>query len=99
MARQRPTFGTFSEIGYLSGPSGRVVARARYRDRDGKNRLVQATGDARKQAERVLKAKLADRSLSQLAVSDLSPDSPFSDLVTYWLEALELEGRISKCTL
>ncbi|HWV48004.1 MAG TPA: hypothetical protein VN035_00990 [Microbacterium sp.] len=41
MARQRLTIGTFGEIGYLPGPSGRVVARARYRDWDGKNRLVQ----------------------------------------------------------
>ena len=99
MARQRLTIGTFGEIGYLSGPSGRVIARARYRDWDGKNRLVQATGDTRKQAERALKAKLADRSLFQPAASDLAPDSPFPDLVTYWLEDLELEGRISKRTL
>lgn len=66
MARQRLTIGTFGEIGYLPGPSGRVVARARYRDWDGKNRLVQATGETRKQAERALKAKLADRSCSNL---------------------------------
>lgn len=99
MARQRLTIGTFGEIGYLSGPSGRVVARARYRDWDGKNRLVQATGDTRKQAERALKAKLADRSLFQPAASTLTADSPFPDLVTYWLEDLELEGRISKRTL
>lgn len=98
MARQRLTIGTFGDIGYFSGPSGRVVARARYRDWDGKNRLVQATGDTRKQAERALKVKLADRSLFQPAASDLSPGSPFPDLMAYWLEDLELEGRISKRT-
>ena len=32
-------------------------------------------------------------------MSDLSPSSPFSDLVTCSLEDLELEGRISKRTL
>ena len=75
MARQRLTIGTFGEIGYLAGLSGRVVARALYRDWDGKNRLVQATGDTRKQVERALKAKLADCSLFQPAVSDLSSQS------------------------
>lgn len=44
MSRQRLTIGTFGEIGHLVSPSGRVVARARYRDWDGKSRLVQATG-------------------------------------------------------
>lgn len=98
MSRQRLTIGTFGDVGFLAGPNGRSIARARYRDWDGKNRLVQATGDTRKQAERALKAKLADRSLFQPAASTLTPDSPFPDLVTYWLEDLELEGRLSKRT-
>ncbi len=99
MSRQRLTIGTFGEIGYLRSPNGRTAARARYRDWDGKSRLVQATGDTRKSAERALKAKFAERSLFQPASSDLTPDSPFPDLVTYWLEDLELEGRVSKRTL
>jgi len=69
MSRQRLTIGTFGDIGFLAGPSGRSIARARYCDWDGKNRLVQATGDTRKQAERALKAKLAERSLFQPAAS------------------------------
>jgi len=52
----------------------------------------------REQAERALKAKLAKRSLFQPAASTLTPDSPFRDLVTYWLEDLGLEGRLSKRT-
>jgi len=99
MSRQRLTIGTFGEIGHLVSPSGRVVARARYRDWDGKTRLVQATGDTRKSAERALKAKLAERSLFQPSSSTLTPDSPFPDLVAYWLEDLELEDRLSKRTL
>lgn len=99
MSRQRLTIGTFGEIGYLASPNGRVVARARCRDWDGKTRLVQATGDTRKSAERALKAKLADRSLFQPSSSALTPDSPFLDLVAYWLEDLELEDRLSKRTL
>lgn len=99
MVHQRLTIGTFGKIGYLSASSGRVAARARYRDWDGKNQLMQATGDTQKQAERALKAKLAERSLFQHAASGLSPDSPFSDRGTYWLEDFGLEGHISKRTL
>ncbi|MEV7633164.1 tyrosine-type recombinase/integrase [Microbacterium sp. NPDC089318] len=99
MSRQRLTIGTFGDIGFLTNPNGRVVARARYRDWDGKNRLVQATGDTRRAAELALKAKLADRSLFQPGGSALTPDSPFPHLATYWLEDLELEDRLSKTTL
>lgn len=60
---------------------------------------MQTTGDTPKAAERALKAKLADRGLYQPSTSALSPDSRFPDLVAYWLEDLELEGRISTRTL
>lgn len=98
MSRQRLTIGTFGDISYLDSPNGRIVARARYRDWDGKNRLVQATGDTRKAAERALKAKLAERSLFQPSSSTLTPDSSFPDLVAYWLEDLDLEDRLSTRT-
>ncbi|MFT4259600.1 hypothetical protein [Microbacterium sp.] len=93
------TIGTFGEIGHLVSPNGRVVARARYRNWDGKTRLVLDTGNTRKSAERALKAKLADRTLFQPSSSALTPDSPFPDVVAYWLEGLELEDRLSKTTL
>lgn len=99
MSRQRLTIGTFGDIGFLTSANGRVVARARYRDWDGKNRLVQATGDTQRAAELALKAKLAERSLFQPGGSALTPDSPFPDLVAYWLEDLALEDRLSKTTL
>lgn len=76
MSRKRLTIGTFGETGHLVGPGGRAGARARYRDWDDKTRLVQATGDTRKSAERVLKAKLADRSLFQPSSSALTPGQP-----------------------
>jgi len=98
MSRQRLTIGTFGEIGYLRAAGGRTVARVRYRDWDGKTRLVQATGDTRKAAEHVLKAKLADRSLFQPSFAALTSDSAFSDLVAYWLEELDLEDRPSRTT-
>ena len=99
MSRQRLTIGTFGDIGFLTSANGRVVARARYRDWDGKNRLVQATGDTQRAAELALKAKVAERGLFQQGGSALTPDSPFPDMVAYWLEDLALEDRLSKTTL
>jgi len=94
----RLAIGTFGEIGFVTTPAGRVTARARYRDWDGRSRLVQATGDTARSAERLLKAKFTDRSLFQPASAALTPDSSFLDLVAYWLEDMELEDRISKGT-
>lgn len=99
MSAPRLSIGTFGDIGFVHTDSGRVTARVRYRDWDGRTRLVQATGDTPKAAERALKAKLADRGLFQPSGSALTPDSRFPDLVAYWLEDLELEGRISIRTL
>lgn len=47
---------------------------------------------------RGLKKKLAERSLYQPTSGHLTPDSPFGDLVEYWLEDIKLEGRISRTT-
>lgn len=98
MSRERLTIGTFGDVCCLKQPSGRIMARARYRDWDGKSRLVQATGDTRRAASQALKKKLAERTLFQPSMLSLTPDSPFSDLVTYWLEDLDLEDRLAKNT-
>ncbi|TFC91270.1 MULTISPECIES: site-specific integrase [Cryobacterium] len=98
MPRQRLTVGTFGDITTRKLPSGRFAARTRYRDWDGHARLVQASGTTAKAAERALKAKIADRDLFQPADTSLTPDSLFSDLVTYWLEHIDLEARISRTT-
>lgn len=98
MSRPRLTIGTFGEIGFQSTASGRVSAYARYRDWDGITRVVQATAATEKTAERVLKAKLAERSLFQPADTLLTPDSSFEDLADYWLADLELEDHLAKST-
>lgn len=98
MSRPRLPIGTFGTIGFQTASTGRVTARARYRDWDGKSRHVQAAGGTKRAAEHALKAKLADRTLFQPAGIRLSADSPFRDLVTYWLEDLEIEDRLSKTT-
>jgi len=98
MPRQRLTIGTFGDISTRKVPTGRYEARTRYRDWDGRARLVQASGATAKAAERALKAKLAVRDLFQPTDTTLTPDSLFSDLVTYWLDDIDLEGRISRTT-
>ena len=98
MSRPRLSIGTFGEILFLDKPNGKVEARVRYRDWDGKRRDVQATGTTRRTAEQALKEKLAQRALFQPAQGVLTPDSTFTQLVDYWLEDLDLEGRIARST-
>jgi len=98
MARPRLEIGTFGDIWFDTEAAGRVTARTRYRDWDGRRRLVQASGTTEKTAERALKRKLAERSLFQPAAGVLTPDSGFGELVDYWLEHLDLEGHLSKTT-
>jgi hypothetical protein len=100
MGRPRRTIGSFGDITTRILPSGRFEARTRYRDWDGRSRIVQATADTAKAAERAQKQKLAGRSELQPASSPghLTPDSSFGDLVAYWLQDIDLEGRISKTT-
>lgn len=98
MGRPRTPIGTFGVIATSSQACGNYVARTRYRDWDGKNRLVQATASSRSAAERKLKQKLAERSLYQPGFNGMSADSPFPELVAYWLEDMEIEDRLSRTT-
>ena len=98
MSRPRLTIGTFGEITTRRRPSGRIEARARYRDWDGATRLVQASGDTAAAATHALKAKCVDRNLIAPSAGSLTADSPFPDLVAYWLEDIELEDRLATAT-
>jgi len=53
--------GTFGKIGFTEQPDGVVQARARFRDFDGRTRLVSKIGASRAAAERALKRELATR--------------------------------------
>ena len=98
MSRPRLTIGTYGEITTRHRPSGRIEARARYRDWDGATRLVQASGDSPAAATHALKAKCVDRNLIAPSTGSLTADSPFPDLVVYWLEDIELEDRLATVT-
>lgn len=98
MSRPRLTIGTYGDIMTRRRPSGRIEARARYRDWDGATRLVQASGDTAAAATHALKAKCVDRNLIAPSAGSLTADSPFPDLVAYWLEDIELEDRLATAT-
>lgn len=98
MGRPRTAIGTFGEFTYITAPNGRIKARVRFRDDDGQLRLVQATGDTRKGAERALKEKLTRRDGFAAGSRDLSADRTFSRLVDVWLADLDLTDKLAPST-
>ena len=61
MSRQRLPIGTHGEITVMNLPDGRVEVRTRYRDFDGKARLVSARAATKSSALAELKKRLAQR--------------------------------------
>ena len=96
--RPRTAIGTFGEFTYVAAPHQKVKARVRFRDDDGQLRLVQATGESRKSAERALKAKLSLRESYAAGFGEISADTSFSKLVDVWLADLDLENKIAEST-
>ena len=98
MSRQRIPIGTHGEVTVMNLPDGRVEVRTRYRDFDGKARLVSARAGTRSAASAALKKRLAQRHLYQPVDTTLTLDSLFGELVDYWLADLDLENRIAPST-
>ena len=98
LARPRTPIGTYGKISHRRLGAKRCEARTRYRDWDGRLRIVQCTGATKAAAELALKRKLAERSLFQPVFGGLSADSKFSVLVDYWLGDLDLEDRLTLTT-
>jgi integrase len=98
VARPRTPIGTFGEISTEVTPNGSVVARTRYRDQDGRLRLVQASGANAKASERNLKAMIAHRTARSADPGFITADSSFGKLIELWLEDLDLEARIAPTT-
>jgi hypothetical protein len=61
MGRPRQPVGTYDRIYSVDQPSGEVQARTRFRDYDGRVRMVTKVGRSRASAERALKAELSNR--------------------------------------
>src|SRR3954454_1348278 len=86
MGRPPLPVGTFGKIGFLLLSSGEVQARARFRDFDGRTRLVSKTGATRAAAERALKTELATRR-GPGGPGVITASSRVSALVEAWLAA------------
>lgn len=98
MGRPRLPICTHGGISFGETGDGRITARTRYRDWDGKVRIVSATGPSRSAAQTELKRRLTERNLYQPIDTTLTLDSPFPELVDYWLADLDLEGRLAPAT-
>lgn len=98
MSRQRLPIGTHGEVTVMNLPDGRVEVHTRYRDWDGKARLVSVRAASRSAVQAELKEWLAQRNVFQPIDTMLCLDSLFGELVTYWLADLDLEGRIAPST-
>jgi hypothetical protein len=90
--------GSHGEVTVMNLPDGRVEVRTRYRDWDGKARLVSVRAASRSAAQAELKKWPAQRNVFQPIDTMLCLDSLFGELVTYWLADLDLEGRIAPST-
>ena len=95
--RPRTPVGTFGSI--TSRKVGhRYVASTRYRDWDGQLRKIEASGATKQAAERLVKERIATRSESEGATGEVSADTRFRELVKFWLQDIELEGRLAPST-
>jgi hypothetical protein len=80
-------------------PSGKIEARVRHRELNGKMRQVRATGHSKAEALRLLRKRLADNDLRRAgSAGGLTADSLFGELVTAWLKNLDDGGRLAAST-
>ena len=80
--------GTFGKITYIPQASGAIQARAKFRDFDGRVRLVTKVGPSQAAAERALKAVLNERRAPS-ADGQVSADTRVKDLADLWLASGE----------
>jgi integrase len=86
MGRPPQPVGTYGRIHFVDQPSGEIQARTRFRDYDGRVRMVTKVGRSRASAERALKAELSNRQ----AVGGggaVAPATRMTVLADTWLEA------------
>ncbi|MFC7571567.1 hypothetical protein ACFQX8_03345 [Klenkia terrae] len=84
MGRPPLPVGTFGTIGFFPTAGGEVQARARFRDFDGRTRLVSKTGRSKAAAERALKTELTTRR-GPHGTGLLTASSRVTALVDAWL--------------
>jgi integrase len=78
--------GTYGKVLFIAQPSGQVKARAKFRDFDGRVRLVSKVGPSRAAAERALKAEFTSRQAPG-GVGALTAATRMVALAEAWIEA------------
>ncbi|HEV7955713.1 MAG TPA: site-specific integrase, partial [Marisediminicola sp.] len=92
--RPHTAIGTYGQIG-VRRQAGRFLVSTRYRDADGRLRVVTARGESQSAARANLKLRLLNR--PGFGTSGmLSLSSSFSDLVALWLADLELQDLVEQ---
>jgi integrase len=86
MGRPPLPVGTFGKIGFVEHSSGEIQARARFRDYDGRTRLVAKTGRSRAAAERALKKELSSRQFPA-GTGAITAAMRLAPLADTWLDA------------
>ncbi|MCU1613225.1 MAG: Site-specific recombinase XerD [Frankiales bacterium] len=86
MGRPPQPVGTYGRIYFVDQPSGETQARTRFRDYDGRVRMVTKVGRSRAAAERALKAELTSRQALG-GGSAITGATRMAALADVWMEA------------
>ena len=86
MGRPPLPLGTYGTVLFIAQPSGQVKARAKFRDFDGRVRLVSKVGPSRAAAQRALKAELTNRQAPG-GVGAITSSTRMVTLAEAWIEA------------
>lgn len=92
MGRPPTAVGTHGAITRVEVTPGRWRARTRFRDLDGRPRLVEASGSSGAAAERALRVALRDRATP--SGREITGEMRIAQVGALWFEELELEGRL-----
>jgi integrase len=84
MGRPRTEIGTYGKITFLALPDGRVEARARFRMRNGRLKLVSCRGKTEPAAERYLKKAMTKLS-DEVAGKKINGATRMSHVMDLWL--------------
>jgi integrase len=94
MAREPLPLGTWGNINVGRNTSGTWSARAKYRDMDGKVRIVEARGNSAAASRRNLQQKFADRKTPRYGL--VNPRSKINELIAVFLVELESSDKADR---
>lgn len=94
MSREPLPLGSWGNINVTRSAAGTWCARTKYRDMDGKVRLVEARGPSGAAARRNLRQKLADRKTPRYGL--VNPRSRINDLIQLFLAELQASDRADR---